>query len=121
MTLITYGLLLDNVLQAADILAEQGVQATVLRLLTVSDLPVEEIAQNLSANQQVIVAEEVCRGSGIREALAWELGKRCPGCRVDGIDLGRRFVPHGSQKALCEHCGLDGQSIAAFTKEAVGR
>ena len=120
-TLITYGLLLDNVLQAAEILAEQGIQATVLRLLTVSDLPVEEIAQNLSANQQVIVAEEVCCGSGIRETLAWELGKHCPGCQVDGIDLGRRFVPHGSQKALYEYCGLDGQSIAAFTKEAVGR
>ena len=120
-TLITYGSLLDNVLGAAEILAQQGVNATVLRLLTVSDLPMEEIAQEVAPSRPVIVAEEVCRGSGIREELAMELVRRCPGCRVDGIDLGRRFVPHGAQNALYAHCGLDSASIAAFVKEAVAR
>ena len=120
-TLITYGSLLDNVLEAAEILAQQGVNATVQRLLTVSDLPMEEIAQEVASSRPVIVAEEVCRGSGIREELAMELVRRCPGCRVDGIDLGRRFVPHGAQNALYAHCGLDSASIAAFVKEAVAR
>ena len=63
--------------------------------------------------------EEVCSGSGIREALAWELGKCCPDCRVYGLDLGRCFVPHGSQKELYQHCGLDAQSIAEYTKEVL--
>lgn len=120
-TLVTYGTLVNNVLAAAQLLAGQGIQATVLRLLSVSDLPVQELAEKLSANRRVIVAEEVCGGSGIREALAWELKRRCPHCQVDGIDLGHRFVPHGAQQKLYEYCGLDPESIAAFTKEALGR
>ena len=120
-TLITYGSILENVMAAAEELSEQGIEATVLRLLTVSDLPAEQIAAKLSENHSVIVIEEACSGSGIREALAWELRKINPDCRVDGIDLGRDFVPHGSQKELYKHCGLDAASIAAYTKEVLSQ
>ena len=58
----------------------------------------------------------VCTGSGIREALAWELRKLCPDCRVDGVDLGADFVTHGSTKELYRHYGLDGESIANYTQ-----
>lgn len=118
-TFVTYGTMLGSVMEAADLLAAEGVEATVLRLLTLSDLPVAQIAGQLSENHHVVVVEEVCSGSGIREALAWELRKQCPDCRVDGIDLGREFVPHGSQKDLYQLCGLDAQSIAGFTKEVL--
>ena len=118
-TFVTYGRMLDNVLEAAQILSEQGVDAGVLRLLTVSDLPAGEILACLPENRCVVVVEEVCSGSGIRESLAWELQKQCPQCRVWGIDLGRDFVPHGSLKELYALCGLDAQSIAAFTKEVL--
>ena len=118
-TFVTYGRLLDNVLEAAELLSNQGVEATVLRLLSVSDLPSQQVQELLSDNHRVIVVEEVCSGSGIREALTWELDKRCPDCRVFGIDLGRNFVPHGSQKELYQHCGLDAQSIAAYTMEVL--
>ncbi|MDD5863890.1 MAG: 1-deoxy-D-xylulose-5-phosphate synthase [Firmicutes bacterium] len=118
-TLITYGSMLDNVLEAAALLARQGVEATVLRLMTLSALPVREIAALLPANHRIVVAEEVCSGSGIREALAWELGKIRPDCRVYGVDLGTDFVTHGSVKELYKHYGLDGASIAKFTREVL--
>ena len=120
-TFVTYGSMLTNVLEAAEALAGQGIEATVLRLLTVSDLPAQQILAEMAPNKPVIVAEEVCTGSGIREALAWELRKLCPDCRVDGMDLGPDFVTHGSQKELYKHCGLDGASIAAFTKEVLSK
>ena len=118
-TLITYGSMLDNVLEAADILSACGVQATVLRLLSVSNLPAQEIAEKLSDNPCAVIVEEVCSGSGIRDALAFGLGKLVPDCRLAGMDLGENFVPHGSQKKLYEHCGLDAQSIAAYVEEVL--
>ena len=118
-TLVTYGSMLDNVLEAAEILSRQGVEATVLRLLTLSALPAEEILAEMSENRRIVVAEEVCTGSGIREALAWEVRKRCPECRVDGVDLGAEFVTHGSVKELYRHYGLDGEAIAKFTREVL--
>ena len=120
-TLITYGNLLDNVMEAAQLLSASGVEATVLRLLTVSDLAAEEVLQKMSQNPVIIVAEEVCSGSGIREALAWEMHKLQPGCRFAGIDLGRDFVPHGSLKELYRHCGLDAEAIANYTKEVLSK
>lgn len=116
-TLITYGSLLDNVLSAAEMLAQQGIEATVLRLLFVSDLNGVQIRAMLPECNRVLVVEEVCSGSGIREALSWEL----KGCQVEGIDLGPDFVTHGAQSKLYACCGLDAESIAAYTKEVLSR
>ena len=118
-TLITYGSVLENVLSAAQLLAAQGIEATVLRLLTVSDLPADKIAQLHPQGALMVIVEEIAAGSGIREALAWELRKLIPELRVEGLDLGRDFVPHGSIKELYQHCGLDAQSIAAYCKEVL--
>ena len=114
-TLVTYGTTVDNALEAAELLAGQGVEATVLRLLAVGELPAEEMKQRLG-NGPVVVLEEACTGSGIREALAWELKQA--GCDNDiyGIDLGRRYVTHGDMKNLYAHCGLDGRSVAMYVQ-----
>ena len=118
-TLVTYGSLLENVMEAASMLSEQGIEAAVLRLMAVSELPAEDILAKMSKKRHIVVVEEVCNGSGIRESLAWELHRKDPSCRVDGIDLGADFVPHGSQKKLYETCGLDAMSIAAYAKEVL--
>ncbi len=116
-TLITYGALLDNVLQGADLLAKAGIEATVLRLMSLSPLPVEEIVSHMSANRQVVIVEEACSGSGIREALAWELQHCVPGIFVDGIDLGKRFSTHGDMNTLYHQYGLDAEAISGFVQE----
>lgn len=118
-TLLTYGATLDNVLCAAEMLAQQGIEAAVLRLLSVSGLPAGEVMEKMSENRKLVVIEEVCSGSGIREALAWEL--RAYSCMVEGIDLGRDFVPHGSMEQLYKHCGMDAESIANFAKEVLSK
>ena len=118
-TLITYGSMLENVMEAAKLLSQQGIETTVLRLLSVTNFRPEELAAAMADCRCAIVVEEVCTGSGIREDLAWKLRKLLPECRFGGMDLGRDFVPHGSQKKLFKHCGLDAASIAAYTKEAL--
>lgn len=118
-TLVTYGNLLDNVLQAGELLAQQAVEATILRLLTVSELPTGELARKMASGKPVVVIEETCTGSGIREALAWELENLCPGCKVAGRDLGHRFIPHGAVSQLHQMCGLDSQSLTEFVKEVL--
>lgn len=117
-TLLTYGTMLDNVLKAAEILSQQGVEATVLRLMDVSELNAEQILQQTSQNKLLIVVEEICAGSGIKDALCSLLSENC---LVKGIDLGADFVPHGTTKKLYELCGLDPQSIAVYTREVLGR
>ena len=112
-TIITYGTLINNAMAAAEELSCQGIEVTVLRLLTLSALP------NLkpAISGPVVLMEEACTGSGIREALAEKLS----GTKLSVIDLGSDFVPHGAVNTLYEHYGLDGMSVANFVKEVLGR
>ena len=116
-TLVTYGTMLDNTMQAAEILAQYGIEATVLRLLTVAPVPVYHVLTMMSATPHVVVIEEAAAVCGIRELLAWKLQHLCPNIRVDGIDLGNRFVTHGDMKSLYRHYNLDPESIAKFVQE----
>ena len=118
-TLLTYGTMVDNVIQAAEALHGSGIEATVLRLLAVEPLPVEQILTHLSGNHHVVIVEETCSGSGIREAAAWELQHALPDWRVDGIDLGHRFVTHGDICSLYHACGLDAGGIADYVREVL--
>ncbi len=119
--LITYGSTLDNVLAAAEQLKEQGIEACILRLLSVWPLPAEELAARLEKIPQAVIIEETASGSGIRESLGWTLEEILPGCKIHGIDLGGDFVPHGSLKELYRRCGLDSDSIAAYVRKVLAR
>ena len=118
-TFVTYGVMLDNVLEAAKLLSQQGIEATVLRLVNLTDLHEEQILELAPKDRPVIVVEEAATGSGIHEALAYGLMQLCPGCRVSGRDLGKDFITHGNVKKLYEICGLDATSLAAYAKEVV--
>ncbi len=117
LTFVTYGSLLDNCLEAAQILEKDGIEATVLRLMDLTDLHTEQILRNMSRNRKIIVVEETAAGSGIREALSCALSGKSTGCRVYGRDLGADFVTHGDKKRLYEKCGLDADALAAYAKE----
>ena len=116
-TLVTYGTMIDEVLAAAELLAQQGIEATVLRLLTVAPLPVYHILTMMSKTPHVITVEEVAGGCGIREDLAWKLCHLNSEIRTDGIDLGHNYITHGDTKSLYHHYGLDAASIAAYVQE----
>lgn len=116
---VTYGSMLDNVLSAAVLLSEEGIEATVLRLMDLSALHTREILEKSDPSRHIIVVEETASGSGIREALAAEVMQLGSSSRVWGCDLGGDFVTHGDKKRLYEYCGLDAASLAAYAKEVL--
>ncbi len=111
-TIITYGTFVENAMAAAEILSRKKVEATVLRLLKVNPIPVDEILPLLNNGSHVVIIEETAANCGIGKDLAWELQHRLETIRVDTMDLGEKFVPHGSVKTLYTHCGLDAEQIA---------
>ena len=110
-TLITYGNLINNVLAAADTLADRGISVKVLRLLSVTHIPeLSGLVRGIP-----VVIEEAAERSGIKEEIAWKLR----GTPVHGIDLGADFVPHGDQNSLYQFTGLDAGSITNFVCEVL--
>ena len=116
LTVITYGTLLDNVMQAAQILSQQGIEVTVLRLLSIAPLDVKAIASQI-VSDHVLIVEETNADCGISRELSWLLHTEKPNCIVRALDLGNGFVTHGSLNDLYHHYGLDGESIAKYVRK----
>lgn len=118
-TLLTYGTLINNVIDASDILDRAGVSSTVLRLQQIKPIPVEAICKHIPQGGLLVVAEEANADAGIASELALELGKYRKDICVRKIDLGHEYVPHGAVDVLYEQYGLSAQAIADYVQEAV--
>ncbi len=116
---VTYGTVTQNVMQAADQLEQHGISAMILRLLTISPLPIDDVIKQIGDCKTVVVVEEVCNGSGICQELSYRLHQVILGIRVLGMDLGHRFVTHGALDSLYRHCGIDADTIAEKTLEVL--
>jgi len=118
-TMLTYGTLVNNVIEAAEILDKAGISATVLRLQQIKPLPVEAICSQIPQGGSLVVAEEANADAGIAAQIALEIGKYREDISVRKIDLGHDYVPHGAVNVLYEQYGLSAQGIANLVQEAV--
>lgn len=120
-TLIGYGRLINNLLEAAKLLEKEGISAEVLKLPSVKPLHMKEIAASVRKTGNLLIAEEtVCIGCAGKE-IAAQL--RLAGIVVPNklISIGDRFVTHGSIPELYRELGLDAASLAASAREVLGR
>jgi 1-deoxy-D-xylulose-5-phosphate synthase len=111
--IITYGTLINQALGAAQILAQQGIQAKVIRLTSLNPLPIDALKSELSGISNIFVVEETCAGSGICAEISHQVIK------CTGIDLGGEYVTHGSVAQLYQKHGLDEKSIAKKIQEVL--
>ena len=114
--IITYGTLVNNALNAANILAEQGIDISVIRLAELSSIDVVALENAMDGICTVVFAEEV--SSGIYDAVASGLGENH---RFTCVDLKKEYVPHGSVAQLYSKYGLDAESLAQKMKEMLGK
>ena len=108
--IITYGTLVNQALEAADLLHQQGMDVSVLRLTRLSNMPMDGLEAALSGQKKILIVEEAI--GGIAESLAWKIHRIMPDCLIDTADLGNEYVTHGSLGELYKEHGLDGASIA---------
>ena len=113
--IITYGTLVNNALDAADILEAQGIHVGVIRLATLNPLPIAALESALNGYKKVLVVEETAAGAGIHQEIAWHF----PHLAFDAIDLGGEYVTHGKTASLQQKQGLDAVSIAGKMKEVL--
>ena len=121
-TLLTYGVLVNRTLEAADLLAEEGIRAEVLKLNRIAPLSGQDLAGFFGKTDILLVLED-CFGAGCvgqRAAAILAAEGRAPR-KLILLNLGRTFAPEGSVPQLEVRAGLDAASVAAAVREAVGR
>lgn len=119
LTVVTYGTMVQNVLDAAEILENRGISITVLRLLSLAPLPVDQVLAQMKDGKPIFIVEEICSGSGICQELAYELMQTASNVNISCMDLGKNFVSHGVVDTLYHYHGLDAESIANRIQEVL--
>lgn len=113
-TLVTYGILINEVLEAAKLLEEHDIQAEILKLGQIHPLDFDVILHSLRQTGRVIVVEDVCESGCVGErilAAAAQNGIYLKASRL--INLQSGLVQHGAPEVLMQKCGLNAETIAA--------
>ncbi|MCL2606459.1 MAG: transketolase family protein [Coriobacteriia bacterium] len=115
-TIAACGIEVAEALLAAEMLAEEGVQAEVIDVMCVKPLDVETIMQSVSKTGRLVTAEEHSVLGGMGSAISEVLSELhpVPTRRIGVVD---RFGMSGKPEELIRHFKLDAPSIAAAAKE----
>ena len=119
-TLLAYGHMVWEALQAAGTLEAEGISAEVLNVATVKPLDADAIVASARKTGAFVIAEEHNMAGGLGEAVSAVLALNCP-CPVEFINGGDNFGQSGSPAQLLHHYGLDAEHIAAAARIAVER
>lgn len=111
--IISCGLMVDACMSAAEILAKEGIEATVVSMHTIKPLD-EEIVKTLSAKMKLFTVEEHSIIGGLGDAVAAVVAEN--GGRLTKLGIKDEFGQSGTPDALLDYYGLTPEKIAASVK-----
>jgi 1-deoxy-D-xylulose-5-phosphate synthase len=118
LTLVSYGILINEALTAADLLAESGISAEVIKLNCVKPLDSAPILDSLKKTGRLLMVEDVCAAGCIgQNVLAEAAAGRVDLLASRLLNMGSGVVTHGGVQALYALKGVDARGIAAAGAE----
>ena len=119
-TLVSYGVEINQVLEAAQRLEQKGIQAEIIKLNQLTPLDGTEIIRSVAKTGVLLVAEETSANGCVGQRLAALLEQEQVAAKVALVNCGEGFVPHGKTELLKKDLSLDGEGIAKKAWEVLG-
>ena len=118
--IIANGLMVNEAVEAAKVLAEEGINARVINMCTIK--PLDEALVLAAAKEcgKIITCEEHSVIGGLGEAVCSYLSEVCP-TPVRRIGVNDEFGHSGPANALLKEFGLCAENIVKVTKEFLGK
>jgi transketolase len=110
-TLASYGDITFQALQAADLLAEKGIEAEVLDLYSVKPIDTAAVLESVRRTGALLVAENHQKRNGLGYELAALLLKESP-LPFDHLGLEDRFAESGNYFSMIDKFGFSAVKIA---------
>lgn len=118
--LMATGIMLYYALKAAEKLAQEGIEASVLNISTIKPLDTESIITQAERTGAVVTCEEHNIIGGLGSAVAEVLGENCP-VPMERVGVRDVFGRSGKPDQLMEHYGLTTENIIKMTKKVLSR
>ena len=109
-TIVATGLMVNSALEAAQLLAADGINAEIINICTIKPLDKDLIVKSAKKTGKVVTAEEHSIIGGLGGAVCEALSENCPVpvCRIGVKDV---FGESGSAGALLKKYELDGEGV----------
>ena len=119
-TLISYGLMVERTLEAAVLLAVDGIEARVLNMATIRPLDIDALTDAADATGAIVVAEEHLVHSGLGAMCAQALAARVP-VPMEFVGVDDRYGESGLWHEILDVMGLMPEAIAEAARRAIAR
>lgn len=119
-TIIANGVMIEQALKAADVLANEQINVRVLNMSTVKPIDSKSILKAASDTGAIITAEEHSINNGLGSAVAEVLAENKP-TPMKRIGVQDKFGRSGNPAELLEKYGLTAKHIAEAAKEVLSR
>ena len=117
-TIVATGLCVSSALEAADMLAEDGIEAKVINIHTIKPIDADLLVEAAKETGKVVTVEEHSVIGGLGGAVCEVLSEKCP-VPVKRIGVNDVYGESGPAVKLIEKYGLDGKGVYASVKEFV--
>ena len=114
-TIVATGLCVNSALEAAELLAKDGIEAKVINIHTIKPLDEELIVTAAKETGKVVTVEEHSVIGGLGGAVCEVLGEKAP-VPVKRIGVNDVFGESGPAVKLIEKYGLDGNGVYSSVK-----
>lgn len=113
-TVVCYGTMINEVLNAADELQSRGVSAEIIKLGMIAPNSFEQCIGSVRKTGRLLVAEEVCSVGCVGSALLAAISVAGVELKAaELLNLGNGIVRHGTVDELRRETGIDAAAIAA--------
>ena len=117
-SIVANGLCVASALEAADMLAKDGIDAEVVNICTIKPLDDDLIVQTASKTGKIVTVEEHSIVGGLGGAVAECLAEKCP-TKMYRIGVRDVFGESGPAGELLHKYLLDGEGVYKQVKEFV--
>jgi len=117
-SIIATGIEVDQALQARELLAAEGINASVINMATIKPLDKALVIEEAARCGCIVTCEEHSIIGGLGSAVCETLSENYP-VPVLRVGVNDTFGRSGPAKELISYFGLDAASIAAKAKEAI--
>ncbi len=118
--LVACGVMVSASLEAADLLAGEGISASVVDSVSVSPLDHELLLSQAGRVGRVVVSEDHQLAGGLYGAVAELLGEELP-LPMAAVAVRGRFGESGTPERVREACGLTARDVADAARRLLGR
>ena len=112
-TFISYGIMINEILDAVQILKTQNIRAEIVKINEISEQTVQMLKEQIpNFAKNIAVVEDVVQNGSFSECVA----RIAKGKNIICFNTGNKFMPHGNVKQVYEYCGINSEKIAEKTK-----